>query len=102
MARPLDPPAPFRFLDVPGTLTVTVDGFQDGDPNFQVTDLSGRTVNDGMRLADLRKQFKGDEFDLLDPAIGQTHHISLARWAAANPTATFIRIRFKFVPDTAS
>jgi len=102
MARLLDPRGPFPFRDAPGTLTVTVNGFRDGDPNFQVTDSSGHMVNDGVRLADLRKQFKGDEFDLLDPASGQTHHISLAQWAAVDPTATFIRIGFKFVPEAAS
>jgi hypothetical protein len=44
------------------------------------------------------KRFGGDEGVTVDPAVGQTHHISLKPWANADPNKTHIRIGFHFIP----
>jgi len=53
---------------------------------------SGRVT--GVPLSELRQRHGGDEFTLLDPFWGNTHHISLKPWATADPQATYITIAF--------
>jgi hypothetical protein len=54
---------------------------------------NGRT--EGHTLAELRKWFGGDEFDLVDPFGRQPHHVSLKQWASADPQKTYIIISFQ-------
>lgn len=81
-----------------GTVTVSVTAFQAGDPKFQRR--GGQSGNRGIPLADLRKQFGGDEGDVIDPHLGQKHRVSLKQWATSDPVSTFIEITFRFVPST--
>lgn len=79
-----------------GAVTVSVTAFQAGDPKFQRG--GGQSGNRGMRLADLRKQFGGDEGDVMDPHLGQKHHVSLKQWANSDPGTTYLEIQFRFAP----
>ena len=48
-------------------------------------------------LASLREALGGDETDIADPS-GQTHRISLTKWATANPDKTFLVFKTGFTP----
>lgn len=89
---------PYMFKGIPGWVEVSVIGYQDGDPRFQVSDELGQNRNVGISLAGMREIFAGNEGEMVDPLVGQTHRISLTPWVAEDPNKTFIRIAFQFHP----
>lgn len=83
---------------VPGKHPLEITHFHAGDPQYQVVQPDGRRSDAGIPLAQLRKQFSGDEGELTGP-MGDTYRISLARWAAADPEITLLHLVYRFTPD---
>ena len=95
------------YKDVPGTVVVITNAFVDGAVQIRRSD--GRVEEQGFAgaapryrgfsLAEWRRRFGGEEGEVVDPAVGQVHRVSLRPWATANPETTSIRIDFEFIPD---
>lgn len=88
---------PFPYKDTPGRVDVEVLAFTDGDPRFQMVDENGQARNQGVSLDELRRLWKSQEGDVIDPLVGLKHHVSLVPWVGADGQSTFIRVRFTFV-----
>lgn len=74
-----------------GKVGVNVLAFHANDPRNQRPDGAGPL---GVTLAQLRRQFGGDEFLLADPFHGEEHRISLKQWRDADPDNTYVKIEF--------
>ena len=95
---------------VPGKVIVVANAFAHGAAEVEVTFSDGRArtmtfeggpphTYRGPSLAEWRERFGGDEGELTDPMLRQTHRISLQPWADADPDTTSLRFDFMFVPD---
>ncbi len=68
--------------------------FQEGDAQYSYVDPDGSRRTYGVPLRTIRAQIGGDEGTVTDPN-GATHHLSLARWADADPDRTYISLAFE-------
>lgn len=103
----------FRLIEqgVPGKVVVITLAYVDGAAEPQILRSDGRTVQyafegdvqgrfwRGHTLAAWRRRFGGDEGEVTDPILKQSHRVSLRPWAGAHPETTSLNFSFAWEPD---
>lgn len=103
----------FRLIEqgVPGKVVVITLAFVDGAEEPQILRSDGRTVEysfeggppggfpRGYTLAEWRRRFGGDEGEVTDPILQQTHRVSLRPRTSTNPETTSLNFSFAWEPD---